>query len=139
MAYFLEALITRGNWLSAVQLPSCARIVPLLQDVFLVPIADELLGEEVEKPATALPPSFEALARRLSLRGPVAYVSAGFFGGHGGQTSCIWLNEKLILGPLRELGAINQALRRLGVEKNGAHDEFDAVGLGRHRHTEDWQ
>jgi hypothetical protein len=32
----------------------------------------------------------------------------------------------------------NQALRRLGVTRDGAIDEFDALQLGRHRRTEDW-
>src|SRR3989440_7835863 len=34
--------------------------------------------------------------------------------------------------------AFNQALRQLGVPRGAAFDEFEAVGLGRHRHTEDW-
>ena len=32
----------------------------------------------------------------------------------------------------------DRARRHLGVERLGAVDEFDALGLGRHRHTEDW-
>jgi hypothetical protein len=32
----------------------------------------------------------------------------------------------------------NQALRELGVDRGDAFDEFDALGLGRWRHTEDW-
>jgi hypothetical protein len=34
--------------------------------------------------------------------------------------------------------AFNQALRQLGVTRGAAFDEFEAVNLGRHRHTEDW-
>jgi hypothetical protein len=33
---------------------------------------------------------------------------------------------------------LNRALRELGVARGEAFDEFDAVGLGKHRHTEDW-
>lgn len=33
--------------------------------------------------------------------------------------------------------AINQALCLLGVSSEGAHDEFDAVDLGKHRDTAD--
>ncbi len=33
---------------------------------------------------------------------------------------------------------VNQVLRRLGVLRGEAIDEFDAVGLNRHRSTEDW-
>ncbi len=32
----------------------------------------------------------------------------------------------------------DQALRELGVDRGDAFDEFDALGLGRWRHTEDW-
>ena len=35
-------------------------------------------------------------------------------------------------------GAINIALRKLGVLRGGSHDEFDAVGLGKHRDNESW-
>jgi hypothetical protein len=35
--------------------------------------------------------------------------------------------------------AFNQALRELGVDRGNAFDEFDAVNLGMHRHTSDWQ
>jgi hypothetical protein len=34
-------------------------------------------------------------------------------------------------------GAFNQALRQLGVDRGEAFDEFDALNLGKHRHTED--
>jgi hypothetical protein len=35
--------------------------------------------------------------------------------------------------------AFNRALRTLGVIRGEEIDEFDAVNLGTHRHTEDWQ
>jgi hypothetical protein len=35
-------------------------------------------------------------------------------------------------------GCLNQVLRRLGVLRGEAIDEFDAVGLNRHCSTEDW-
>lgn len=34
--------------------------------------------------------------------------------------------------------AFNQALRQFGAERGDAFDEFDALGLGRRRRTEDW-
>ncbi|MEU9688409.1 hypothetical protein [Amycolatopsis japonica] len=33
---------------------------------------------------------------------------------------------------------ISQVLRRLGALKGDHFDEFDAMGLGRHRDTDDW-
>jgi hypothetical protein len=35
-------------------------------------------------------------------------------------------------------GAINIALRKLGVLRGDGHDEFDAIGLGKHRDNESW-
>jgi hypothetical protein len=35
--------------------------------------------------------------------------------------------------------AINTALRFVGVVKDGHRDEFEALGLGLHRATENWQ
>jgi hypothetical protein len=93
----------------------------------------------------------EALARRVSHTGPIAYLEAEMFGGVGTQATVVWLNGEVWLGPATtQFGwpppdpatnphwAFNQALRQLGVTRGAAFDEFDAAGLGRHRHTEDW-
>jgi hypothetical protein len=93
----------------------------------------------------------EALARRVSHTGPIAYLEAEMFGGTGTQATVVWLNGEVWLGPATtQFGwpppdrassphwAFNQALRQLGVTRGAAYDEFEAVNLGRHRHTEDW-
>jgi len=78
----------------------------------------------------------------------VAYVEAEYFGGVGEQHAAIWDGGALVWGPMSigfrqsippQGAAISQALRRIGVIcSDGSHDEFDAVGLRRHRHHEDW-
>ncbi|WP_162908413.1 hypothetical protein [Allorhizocola rhizosphaerae] len=78
----------------------------------------------------------------------MAYVELDYFGGVGSQFAAVWHGGILVLGPLvltedEPLPApgwspISQALRRLGVSVDGHYDEFDAIGLGRHRHVEDW-
>jgi hypothetical protein len=77
----------------------------------------------------------------------VAYVEADYFGGVGSQVAALWDAGQLVLGPVvrpehrrtrGDLSPISQALRRLGVSARGHVDEFDAVGLGQHRHVEDW-
>ncbi|MFF1615049.1 hypothetical protein ACFVYA_45435 [Amycolatopsis sp. NPDC058278] len=82
-----------------------------------------------------------------SADGPVAYVEADYFGGSGTQSAQVWAGGQVVLGPLRlavgepipaEGSPISRALRRLGVVKGEHFDEFDAVGLGRHRETDDW-
>ncbi|MFC7613506.1 hypothetical protein ACFQV2_07705 [Actinokineospora soli] len=82
----------------------------------------------------------EALAACSAL-GPVAYVEAEYFGGHGSQAAQVWDGGEAVLGPDVDPSAgtpISQALRRLGVARGPDGDEFDAVGLGRHRDPEDW-
>ena len=79
--------------------------------------------------------------------GPVAYLEADYFGGTGGQRAAVWAAGRLTFGPLHiginepfpaEGSPISQALRCLGAQRSERGDEFDAVGLLRHRHTEDW-
>jgi hypothetical protein len=81
----------------------------------------------------------------LSIRGPVAYLEVNLFGGSGGQASAVWEQGRMTLGPLIAQDAINQALSKLGVARKsscstptGLGDEFEMLGLGRHRFTGDW-
>ncbi|MFJ8909918.1 hypothetical protein [Amycolatopsis sp. NPDC102389] len=72
-----------------------------------------------------------------------------------GGTRLVPLGQNLWLMPVTEAGFDNgllaesseqgavayveaEALRRLGVLKGDHFDEFDAVGLGRHRNNDDW-
>jgi hypothetical protein len=79
--------------------------------------------------------------------GYVGYIEAEFFGGFGSQRAALWVDQMLAVGPLSvEEGApfaetgspISQLLRHLDVTPTGHYDEFDAVGLDRHRHTAEW-
>jgi hypothetical protein len=77
----------------------------------------------------------------------LAYLEADYFGGTGSQSAQVWDDGHVTLGPLHlaenqphpPTGTpISRALQRLGVDKGNHYDEFDAVGLGRHRDTDDW-
>jgi hypothetical protein len=93
----------------------------------------------------------ESLARTVSHTGPVAYLEADIFGGAGTQAMVAWRDGEVWLEPATtecrwppdpasaSQGAFNQVLRQLGVDRGEAFDEFDALNLGKHRHTEDWQ
>lgn len=69
----------------------------------------------------------------LDLRGPDPHQDEG---------------GEVVLGPLTQqlspgatataVAPLNSALRLLGARAADGVDEFDAVGLGRHRHVEDW-
>lgn len=79
---------------------------------------------------------------RISHQGPVAYVEAEFFGGQGEQSAAVlhrgavqWVRQG---GGEWPGSPISQALRQIGVVAAGGKDEFDTLGLGRHRRTHDW-
>ncbi len=146
MGYFLQALIGKSQTLKAnVSLFQSARIVLLEQDIAIIPITDELCEEidaisqiEVEG-FEKLFPEIEEWAQRISTTGLVAYIEAEFFGGDGSQSAIAWNAGSRVLEPIREQNAINCVLKLLGVDRKNAHDEFDAVGLGKHRDTNDWK
>jgi hypothetical protein len=148
VAYFLEALVFRAAELEGAELPgSVARIVSLSPQISLIPLTDELLeaarvrgdnSSRVEGAVSPLPIKLESWARRESQHGCVSYIAAEYFGGSGGQFAIVWSGGEIVLGPLREPDAINQALRLLGVTAIDGQDEFDTIGLGRHRHTHEW-
>lgn len=141
MSYNLQAVLGRELARHASAFRS-ARSVPLERGIEMIPVTDELhreIGRGDELPRFAkLSPKVQQWVERISIAGPVAYVEAELFGGLGGQAAVVWSEGSRLLGPIHAEDAINQALRLLGVPSEGAHDEFDAVGLGKHRDTAHW-
>jgi len=144
MSYTLEAVLldAQGAKFNH-QLP----VYPLLHGVTLIPITAELLSERFgfpdldhAGPFWKLGPALETLLTEISQAGAVAYVEADYFGGTGTQVAAVWWRGQCVLGPVCSdgAGAINHALRRLGVPHSAERDAFDEVGLGRFRHTEEW-
>ncbi|GAB3465104.1 hypothetical protein [Actinophytocola sediminis] len=128
-------------------------LVPLGQRLSLLPMTDTLFDAVTVAGSPRLDGFWKApagLGRTLatcSANGPVAYVEAEYFGGTGEQSAMVWDAGQVAMGylhlaekaPVPAVGTpISQALRRLGVSTGDQHDEFAAVGLGRHRRTEDW-
>ncbi|OHV62980.1 hypothetical protein [Pseudofrankia sp. BMG5.36] len=154
MGYSLEAIVGPTAALSLVARDVVsAVVVPLRQGMGLVPVTDRLVDEVAGGGSAAslgfwrFPGGFDRLLRGWSGAGPLAYVEAEFFGGVGSQRAAVWSGGALVFGPVA-LGEgqlvpvdgtpISQALAWVGVTREGVHDEFDSVDLGRHRHTEDW-
>ena len=112
----------------------------------MIPLAGRIL-EEYEIPflpltdggSLTLPDSIAELAAPLAKRGEIVYVEAEFFGGVGTQACVTWDASATPSVPLVAPDAINKALRFLGVVIGGHDDEFDALGLGSHRSTEEWE
>jgi len=137
MGYTLQAIVGDSANLRS-GLPGL-RVVDLAKGKGLIPIS-EALRERFEIPflefgGGAIPEGLISLMKPLK---KAAYLEAEFFGGDGGQSSAAWEEGRLVFGPVSAEDAINQALRFLGVDKKECHDEFDAIGLGRHRDTEEW-
>ena len=83
------------------------------------------------------------ILREESKNGQIGYIETEYFGGTGTQSSILFMNGETI-GPFKADSsdsnkpyAINMVLSMLGVKKQEAHDEFDAVGFGQIRSNED--
>ncbi|MFF8777673.1 hypothetical protein ACF07W_10455 [Streptomyces sp. NPDC015140] len=154
MGYELQAMIATDELLRAVsgEVPG-ARAVPLRQGLSLMPMTDEVFDGVTDGSDGGdlgfwkLPGGFGTRLAQWSSTGPVAYVEAEYFGGVGEQRAAVWADGSLALGPLdepekkrfsRAVSPISQALRRLGARRSLGEDEFEAVGLDRHRTSDAW-
>jgi hypothetical protein len=129
------------------------RVVPLAGGFGFLPLIERL-----NDPADLGPfPELERLTRRLagwaaeqSLGFPLAYIETEYWAGRGSQGSVVWQAGVVVLGPVVTSNegpdpsplplerAINRAARAVGVARGERLDEFDALGLGRHRSNHDW-
>ncbi len=163
VAYVLNAVISNVEALKSV---GVFVVVPLGDGLGLAPLTDGFWrehghgsqplrrvsegrnapGTDFEKPgdrdrqiedAQAAFARIASICETASAIVPVAYIEADFFGGGGTQAATVWDAQRVVLGPLVEDNAINQALRKIGVQ-SGIRDEFDTLDLGRCRFTDDW-
>ncbi|MFM0287443.1 hypothetical protein [Paraburkholderia megapolitana] len=155
----VQALIAADSLLAGLPARFASAVVcPLVQGLVLVPVTDALARElpdaGPEIAASSSLSSWEVdiaqgvatFASQLSAAGLIAYISTEFFGGRGGQDALVWANGRIVLA-LRsnEDNAlpwpntpVSQALRFMGIKADAGKDEFDTVGLGRHRSTRSW-
>ncbi|MFC8142552.1 hypothetical protein ACFUKV_12460 [Streptomyces paradoxus] len=154
MSYDLQAVIAAEETLRAATRDlSAARLAAIGQELSLMPMTDALFETVTDGSGASalgfqrLPGGFEKTLADWSAGGPVAYVEAEYFCGVGEQRAAVWDGGTIAIAPLHvdegepfaPAGSpISQALRRLGVVTSGGEDEFSAVRLGRHRHSEGW-
>jgi hypothetical protein len=141
MAYTIQALIGDQGDLKSRSIEG-ATVITLPQGKALLPVC-EAVRERFQIPFLEFGHTDAAFEKVSTLvaqlaADKIAYVEAEFFGGQGGQSAAVWKEGKLVFGPVVSEYAINEALKLLGVVKDDAHDEFDAIELGMHRDTEDW-
>jgi hypothetical protein len=119
-----------------------ARAVELRGRWLAIPLGDDLLGDmEGRAAGTEVGGLERALAEATASGGDLAYVETEYFGGTGGQSAMAFANGREVM-PLERshgAGAINTALRRIGVLREAGKDEFDTIGLGERRSMEDYE
>ena len=147
MGYTIEAFVAGPGAAAVLAEGLGAGPVALGQGLQLVP----LLPAGSARPPSSFGPDLwqltreaEELAGDAARHGSVAYVEAEYFGGVGEQHAVVWQDGGARLLASELPGAVNEALRALGAVRVASastgvlEDEFDSVGLGRHRSTQDW-
>jgi len=146
MGHTVQAFIARAEVFQAAgRRPEAARVVSVGQGFALLLNTDALSdgvgggGELPYQEFYKLSRGLANLAAEWSAGGAVAYFETDYWGGEGKQAAMLWERGEIVYGPAKAtLGPINDVLRRMGVGRGTAQDEFDAVGLGRCRDNEDW-
>ncbi len=127
-----------------------ARAVDLRNGWQAIPVDEALYAAiEAKHPAATRPSGLdvsplglsEALALATLKGGSLAYVETEYFGGTGGQAATAFVDGHEVVAPqtAKGSGPINQALRRIGVVRTEADDEFDTIGLGERRTMTDYE
>jgi hypothetical protein len=151
VAYTLYGVVGDGAVLENLRHPTIHPMQPLRHGLGLCHVRTQVAMDE---PLARLPDELPHLTESVlgyvevvSHETPVIYVTAE----DGEQAACGWHAGQLELGPLRsrddaprrrrllgrqEAGAINAALRWLGVRGARGHDRFDVVGLAERRYWE---
>lgn len=130
-----------------------AHVIPLRQGFGFLPVTAQLVRDEELIPFAHVERLSERLGKWASEHSrnfAIAYVETDYFGGDGWQSAIVWANNEIAFGPVRTSdldsgnltplleGAINRAMRMIGVYRGAVRDEFDALGLGKHRSNEAW-
>lgn len=148
MAHFVTGLIARHaalNHFAAAH--DVSGLIALTDVLSLLPLGSDalerLLPEEQHQfydGFNYLSPALARVFRLASDRCVLLYFETEYFGGMGTQGAAVFRDGDIVFGPQSaELGPINNALAVLGVRTvPPAVDEFETVGLQRHRSVEEW-
>jgi hypothetical protein len=146
MSHFVTGFITKTEFAHQICVKhSSLRAVHLEQEFSLFPLTDELLKnlhvpchKGLEESGN-LPNELTDLLAKLSAICPLLYFETEYFGGWGNQLAIVFENGKITFGPAQNsIGPINDGLRLLGVPAKANIDEFDILGLGQNRFSDDW-
>jgi len=149
VSHAVQAIVGTKRTLDAIQHRfGVSRVVHLSERLCLLPMLDEfydvLPGVDGSSVVVGqfhfryLSPKVLQLLTDASRSEAIAYFETDYFGGAGDQGAMVAKDGKVVFGPMAGSHAINSALQILGVMKEGAQDEFEALGLSRFRRNEDW-
>ena len=154
MSYMLSGFIAKCGIFDKYRHSHPRVSVATLTEEFDLLLNDEYLRQALGKSMSGDPEGFEhwllseeviTLVSELSMQTPVAYVLADFFGGIGSQSSAVWKKGKMTMKSQtcitripQSFGPVNAALKEMGVIATEGKDEFETIGLNRHRQMEDW-
>ncbi|HEX4656267.1 MAG TPA: hypothetical protein VH307_02690, partial [Streptosporangiaceae bacterium] len=96
--YEITAQAARGARSTAAKLPQGYGLLPITS-----PVLDHLGDNDVWPFGEVfwfLSSGLDALARRISLAGDIAYLEADIFGGTGTQAIVLWRDGEVCLGPV---------------------------------------
>lgn len=147
MGYYLNAFLGRVNNLKKIESKfKTSKVVPLTTEIAFIPMTGKLFneinnfrGDNGIGKWQFLTADIEVEILKLIDDEMIAYIEVEYFGGQGGQSGIIWRDGKRVFEKVFDQEVANSILRQFGVVKEKSkRDEFDTVGLGRHRNTEDW-
>ena len=146
MAYLLHAFIGQPDDLKVIEQQfTQAKLVLLTPQIALIPMTENLFNEINQNNQHNSIGKYEFLTTTIekTILGiikdrMVAYIEAEYFGGQGVQSGIVWKTGNRIFEEELGVNTINQILKLFGIVRLDPLDEFDTIGLGRHRHTEKW-
>lgn len=155
MGYDLRALIGQRAALESLRKTfPFLTLVELKQQFFLIPLTEQVhnyfendrrIPFSSGHPFHFLPRMIVEEVQKIASPKLLAYLEADYFGGFGHQASVLWQDGRAIIGPMMAASnlpllemPINRVLRVMGVQAEHAIDEFDALGLGSRRDTNNW-
>ena len=146
MGYNLKAFIGQVESLeSATTQFKNAKLISLTQQIVLIPMTGDLFNEINDSRVNNDIDGYEYLTTNIELEilktihtGLIAYIEVEYFGGTGVQNGILWKNGKRIFEQSGTKDVVNSILKQFGITCSKSRDEFETVGLSRHRYTEDW-
>jgi hypothetical protein len=144
MSYVLTAVFGRPATIDDLVHPLLARSITLGAGFVMRPVVERDDDQDIPfdpLDLDALDDAFGPLFAPASIGGSIAYVHIEMFGGPADEVVAVWRDGEMVWcasGEELDERLSHEAFRMIGVEAPAGGDEFDALGLGRHRETEAW-